>query len=43
MDSSTFTLSTGPFPNIRGVWLFFFNTYTIIEIPVFDANSVEPD
>ena len=30
------------FSNVRGIWLLFNNTM-FIEIPVFDANSVDPD
>ena len=42
MDSSTFTLRTGPFPkeDVSGKFLLF---SCFIETPHFNANSVDPD
>ena len=34
---------THPFPIEAGVWLVFIFTIYCIEIPVFNANSVDPD
>ena len=45
MASSTFTLPTSPIPIFHssgGVWLDLLLPY-FIEIPVFNANSVDPD
>ena len=42
MKSSTFTIRTGPFPMQR-VSGYFLTIPCFIEIPVFNANSIDPD
>ena len=42
MESFTFIIRTGPFPVQRVVWLFLI-IRRFIEIPVFNANSIDPD
>ena len=42
MDSSTFTIWTGPFP-VKGMYGYFLLFTWFTEIPVLYANSVDPD